>query len=141
MGCSGMSYDAGETSRSIFNVSDALQIELARVGDSITGSQSKAMRVGPFVLKFNMNARGTIHGDGLLGVVVHFRGNLWAYVHANSVKHTLCLVFFDGKGQTFKDFESVDAKSFMEKMATRLKASFMYSKECWNVVDYASLLF
>jgi len=115
-----------------YTVADVLNVTLESEGGLLSGTGILFGDLGVFRVPFNIKVHPDFASDSEVGVFVHFRQQLWAYLyvdHTGSKRH-IEMSFFDGSNLSIKDFRKGSYKESLQGLTAL--TSFIFTNGKWE---------
>ena len=125
--------------RAVYAAVDALQIPLYLDSTSVEGDIQKIVKVGPIKMNFPLRIKSDVYDGSAVGLLIHMRGELWAYLYVDDVMCRMYMVFLRGENKDFGNFKVGSWKVFREKFSSQIRAAFKYDQKAWHSCDLAEI--
>jgi hypothetical protein len=114
----------------LYDVVDALHIDLFEVGDRWRGFDTRKLEAGPWKIDANITVVGHLHRADLVTFFVKVVGGLWLYV-VSQAREPLLMCVLDGpvlklKVDEVAGFPETSLKGTMEKLSKGLVTAFEF---------------
>jgi hypothetical protein len=132
----------GDQLKRLYVAIDSLQISLDSNGIVVEGQQDKIANIGPIKMNFRVTVKGDAFTETELGMFIHFRGELWGYLHVTQpgVGPQLVLRLFKSKNKTCGEWRHYDPAKTLALIAPITVAEFVFNGETWASLEAPTVL-
>lgn len=112
----------------MYSLADALMVPLELRSKKVSGSAVTVVQIGPFRLRVPVTAHGDVFEAGVVTVVAHVRGHLWAYLRADGRTKPagLWLVVFNGGPKSADEFKFGSTRGALLGLAPLCVGAYQY---------------
>lgn len=136
-----MGNDSGDKDldNALYVLSDVLDCTVLLRNGEVSADFKRAVKCGPLAVNMTVRMRSDYVGQRSVGVLIHFKGSLWAYqvVRVGGGGSTLSEFYlFDGGSGSFEDLKKGKRSDTLAALNGRIVASYLLSADgAWRVAN------